>query len=128
MASLPTSQVSTSPGISELAQSFKRTLLAENKAAKTVKTYMESLSGLERFLQDNGMPLGAANITREHVESYLADLLTRWKPATASNRYRSLQSFWKWCVEEGEVKSSPMAHMRPPKVPEDPPRCPPRTN
>ena len=26
-----------------------------------------------------------------------------------------------WCEEEGEVKESPMARMRPPKIPENPP-------
>jgi site-specific recombinase XerC len=28
--------------------------------------------------------------------------------------------FWRWCVEEGEVKASPMARMRPPAIPETP--------
>lgn len=42
-------------------------------------------------------------------------------PATASNRYRALQVFFKWLVEEGEIKVSPMANMKPPRVPEEPP-------
>jgi site-specific recombinase XerD len=47
--------------------------------------------------------------------------LARWKPNTANNRYRGLQQFFKWCEEEGEVKESPMARMKPPRVPEETP-------
>jgi len=67
------------------------------------------------------MPLLVANIRREHVESFIADLLARWKPATANNRYRALQQFFRWAVEDGELKTSPMANMKPPLVPETPP-------
>jgi integrase len=47
--------------------------------------------------------------------------LARWKPATAHNRYHALRSFFGWLVGEGEIKESPMARMKPPKVPEAPP-------
>ena len=73
------------------------------------------------FLEVHGMPQGVNGVRCEHVEEFITDLLRRLKPATASIRYRALQQFWKWCVEEGEVERSPMARMVPPKVPEDPP-------
>jgi len=107
--------------IDNLGQSFRRTLLAENKSARTVQTYGEALDLFSRFLRDKGMPTGVANIRREHVEAFIADLLQRLKPATASNRYRALQVFFKWLVEEGEIRASPMANMKPPHVPEEPP-------
>lgn len=56
-----------------------------------------------------------------HVEAFIADLLERYKPATASNRYRALRVFFAWAVEEGEIRRSPMANMKPPSVPEEPP-------
>ena len=34
--------------------------------------------------------------------------------------YRSLQPFWRWAIEEGFIRESPMANMRPPIVPEQP--------
>ena len=37
------------------------------------------------------MPTAPAAITREHVEAFITDLLERWKPATAHNRYRALR-------------------------------------
>jgi site-specific recombinase XerD len=59
-------------------------------------------------------------IRREHVESFVADLLTRNKPATASNRYRALRVFFRWLAEEGEITESPMRNMSPPVIPETP--------
>jgi site-specific recombinase XerD len=67
------------------------------------------------------MPLVVAHIKREHVESFISDQLARNKPATASVRYRALQQFFKWCVGEGEIKTSPMTNMKPPIIPEAPP-------
>ena len=43
------------------------------------------------------------------------------KPATIANRYRSVQQFFKWAADEGLIERSPMATMRPPRIPEDPP-------
>ncbi len=109
-------------------ESFGRHLRAENLSPKTQITYLESCNQFGRFLAEQGMPQRVADITREHCEAFMTDLLNRrkpngeqFKPATANNRYRGLQSFFKWLVEEGEVKTSPMAHMKPPRVPENPP-------
>ncbi len=101
--------------------SFGRHLRAENLSPRTQETYTEAVRQFARFVAAQGMPQEVANIRREHVEAFIADLLERWKPATASNRYRGLQTFFKWLAEEGEVKESPMARMKPPKVPLDPP-------
>ena len=43
------------------------------------------------------------------------------RPATLSQRFRSLQQLFKWLAAEGEIDGSPMATMRPPHVPETPP-------
>ena len=41
-----------------------------------------------------------------------------WKPATAHNRYRGCQAFFRWLVDEGEISASPYAKMKPPLIPE----------
>lgn len=66
------------------------------------------------------MPTDVAAIRREHVEAFIADLLERRAPATAHNRFRGCQAFFAWLLEEGEVKASPMARMKPPRLPEAP--------
>lgn len=101
--------------------SFTRHLRAANLAPNTIDTYTGSARQLAEWLQVQGMPTDVAHIKREHIESFIADLLTRAKAATAANRYRGCQSFFGWLVDEGEVRESPMAKMKPPRVPENPP-------
>ena len=64
------------------------------------------------------MPVEAAAIRREHVEALITTLLERWKPATAHDHYRALNSFSGWLLDEGEISESPMARMKPPRLPE----------
>ena len=101
--------------------SFGRHLRAENLSPRTQETYLESARQLNAFLADQGMPLEVLHIHREHIEAFLSHLLAKWKPATANNRFRGLQAFFKWLTDEGEVKESPMGRMKPPRVPQDPP-------
>jgi site-specific recombinase XerD len=101
--------------------SFRRGLRAKNASDRTVQTYCESVSQLAAFLAAKGMPTTLDGIRREHVEAFIEDLLARFKPATAANRYGGLRAYFKWAVDEGEIRESPMAHMEPPKVPEQPP-------
>lgn len=67
------------------------------------------------------MPTVLEAIARGHVEAFIVDLLARGRPATAHNRYAGLQAFFRWALEEGLVADSPMARMRPPKIPEEAP-------
>jgi site-specific recombinase XerD len=87
----------------------------------TLSTYSAAVTQLGRYLADRGMPTSPAAIRREHVEAFISDLLEHWKPATAHNRYRACRSFFAWLVEEGEIRESPMARMKPPRLPETPP-------
>ncbi|MFH1140879.1 MAG: tyrosine-type recombinase/integrase, partial [Chloroflexota bacterium] len=107
--------------IGSIAPSFRRSLEASNKSPRTVVGYFEAVNLFSRFLADRGMPLTVDGIRREHVEAFVVDLLAHWKPATANTRFRSLQQLFKWLIEEGEIKASPMVHMKPPVIPESPP-------
>src|SRR5687767_5874396 len=118
MARTTTSRIAD---IDVLAQSFARHLRAGNRSPKTVTSYMESIGQLDRFLTDKGMPRDVSSVRREHVEAYIEDVLARYKPATAVVRFKSLQQYFRWLLEEGEITESPMVRMRPPKVPHDPP-------
>jgi len=121
MRQATTSPIKTDGDLGVNIASFLRHLRAENLSTNTVKTYREAAMLFARFLAECGMPQDVAAIKREHVEAFIEDQLKRWKPATASNRFRGLQSFWKWAVGEGEVKQSPMRRMRPPRLPEEAP-------
>jgi len=103
--------------------SFERHLRAENKSHNTVLVYSSAIRDFGDFLESHGMPTVPDHIRREHVESFIDWLLHEKgaKPATANNRYRGLQSYFGWLVSDGEIKDSPMARMKPPRVPETPP-------
>ena len=104
-----------------LRASFQLHLRAENKSPKTLETYTEALDQMIAFLERTGMPRHAGSIRREHVEAFLVSLQEGGRsPATVNNRYRSLAAFFRWLADEGEEGESPMARMRPPKVPEQP--------
>jgi site-specific recombinase XerC len=99
-------------------ESFARHLRAENLSPKTVYAYCGAVEQFEAFLGSQGMPGSVAALTREHIEAFITHLLETRKPTTAHQRYRGLQAFFKWLVEEGEVKESPMRNMKPPRLPE----------
>ena len=113
---------STIPGeLGDLLTSWRRHLRAQRISPATISTYSTAVSQLGRFLGRQGMPTAPTAIRREHVEAFITELLEHWKPATAHNRYRGCHSFFGWLLEEGEIRDSPMARMKPPRLPEEPP-------
>jgi len=122
MASQAPAEANVTVALAGDLSSFKRHLRAENKAPLTIKTYAKAVEGFAAYLAERGMPTEPANIRREHVESYLVSLQDGGaRPATVAQRFRSLQQFFKWLREEGEVRESAMLNMRPPTIPEEPP-------
>jgi site-specific recombinase XerD len=101
--------------------SFGRHCRAGNLSPRTTETYMDAASRLALFLAAHGMPTELSGIRREHVEAFIADQLERFKPTTAHNRYRGCQAFFRWAVDEGLVKESPMRLTKPPRLTETPP-------
>jgi site-specific recombinase XerD len=107
--------------IGALLPSWRRSLAARRISPRTIATYATSAEQLAAYLAAHGMPAKVSALRREHVEAFIADLLTTKAPATAHNRYRGLQAFFSWAQEEGEVRESPMARMKPPRLAETPP-------
>ena len=102
-----------------LIPDFERALRAQSKSPKTIKVYGDAARAMVAYFLEVGMPTDAAKVKREHVETWIADQVEKWKPATANQRYRSITQFFKYLVEEGEIRTNPMANMKPPRVPEE---------
>ena len=117
MRQVTTSSVS---GIETLAPSWRLSLEAENKSPATLLSYGYATAQFAAFLRSAGMPTAVDKITREHVEAFLVDVIERRSASTAEARYRGLRLFFGWCESEGEITTSPMARMKPPKVAERP--------
>ncbi len=101
--------------------SWRRHLAAANRSSETIRAYLDATTRLEEFLTERGMPLQVASLRREHVEAFIERQLKLHKPATAQLRYKSLQQFFRWLMDEGEITTSPMERMTPPKVVQRPP-------
>jgi integrase/recombinase XerC len=106
--------------VDELVASWRRSLRQRNLAARTIETYVESATQLCGWFADRGITDVDA-VTRDRVADFITHLIDTRSPATASVRFRSLQQFFGWLAEEGELPGlNPMEKMRPPVVPERP--------
>lgn len=105
-----------------LHRSFVRSLRAENAAPRTIEAYTLAVERLGEYLAGIDAELDVTDdLRREHVEGFLNALSEQGlAPATINQRYRSLMRFFGYLLEEGEIGAHPMAHIRPPKVPEHP--------
>ena len=103
----------------ELA-SFTRHLRAANVSPNTVYAYAGAVVSLGRFLAEHEHPTDVRLVRREHVEEWINGLLATYKPTTAHQRFRGAQRFFHWyaSVDDAETFRSPMAKMRPPRLPE----------
>lgn len=115
-------QVASVP-YTQLVTSWERSLKATNRSEQTIRHYLTAAWALGAYLTEQDIPLAVERITREHVERFLSGLRdTGRKPSTLAARYRGLQQFFKWLLEEGEVSASPLAHIRMPRQEDtDPP-------
>lgn len=104
-----------------LARSFRRSLVPTEYSPSTVRIYTISVAQLADFLAQRNMPLVVANITAEHINEFLADVLQRRSAGTAVTRYRGVRAFFRWAFVEGEITQNPMARIKRPKEPESPP-------
>jgi site-specific recombinase XerD len=117
---MPKLSTQADPTIVELVDEFRDSLRARNRSPKTIKAYTDAARLLSAFLTERGMPTTPAAIAREHVEAFISDQLERHTASTAATRYRCLQQYFKWLLDEGEVTRSPMERMQPPTVPDVP--------
>ena len=115
------SDAAAAPGtLAELIPSWRRHLRAANYSPKTIVSYIHTAELFSTFLADEGASPMVEALSTTDVEAFMEDQLGRFKPSTAATRYRDLQQMFKWLINEGEIDTSPMAKMRPPKLGEIP--------
>lgn len=89
----------------------------EGKTPKTIRTYCDVLVGLAKFLAENKLPSAPENLTADDVRFFLS----LWHKGNVSSStrhlyYRTIKTFFNWLVREGQIRESPMAKMKPPKL------------
>lgn len=101
-----------------LLKEWALVLRGDGKSPRTIDGYADSVRQLAAFLERGGFP-SLTEATAEHVREWLNELRNRGnKAATVNTRYRGVHAFYKWLVEEGEVRENPLARIQPPQVPE----------
>jgi site-specific recombinase XerD len=103
-----------------LIRDFVRHLKGTNRAVNTQTIYRRAALDLVQFLEEDGALPGPRQLTRRHVEAYMAHLIDTRSASTANVVYRALQQLMRWLLDEEEIDRSPMERMRPPIVPEKP--------
>jgi site-specific recombinase XerD len=117
-ATLPS--VSTPGDLGDELGSFVRHLRSGNVSPNTIYAYSGAVASLGRFLTEHGYPTDVRAIRREHIEEWINGLLATFKATTAHQRYRGAQRFFSWyqSIDDSETFRSPMAKLRPPRLPE----------
>jgi site-specific recombinase XerD len=108
--------VDVTEGNKALLRSFTRSLRNANRSERTIQSYTETAGLLAAFRP--GVDFDA--MTRDDLESFMADYLGRYKATSAAVRYRALRRFYNWMVAEEIIDASPMAKMSQPQVAEQP--------
>lgn len=99
-----------------LLRSFTRSLRARNRSPKTIKSYLEAVQLLRTHVGERDL----VELGRGDIEDFIAAQLRAHRPSTAAVRFRSLQQFYRWAVEEELLDRSPMTGLKPPTIPETP--------
>ena len=87
---------------------------AEDKLPKTIEAYTRSLLML---VQTTGQkPVRAITATDIRL-SLLAVKDKNWAPSTVHQYYRSISTFFRWCIREEIIDKNPMQNVRPPVIP-----------
>lgn len=96
---------------------FVRYLRAEGKAKRTIEKYVLTVTQLRVFLAGNDMPTTVAEIQKEHVREYMVQLLGDSKSSTANTRFYALKAFFRYLLEDEEIRWNPMDQLKAPPAP-----------
>ena len=104
---------------------WDRSLRSGNYPPTTRYNYLLTAAQLARYLASQACELDAGQavatpvaVRREHVEAFQAWMIDTRSPATALNKHKALQQFFKWLMlDEEEIDQSPMLRVRQPKTP-----------
>lgn len=106
---------------------FADHLESVNAAPSTIRTYGIAVAQIGDFLRGAEFPTEPARVKPEHLRAWMLNMqrpVTEggrgWTGNTPLQRYRSVSRFFAFLLESGDIKSSPFAKLKPPRVPEKP--------
>jgi site-specific recombinase XerD len=94
---------------------FARDLRGDNKSARTVETYVESVERFASFAETQGVTTVAA-VDARLVRAWLVAMASAGNSdGTRFNRFNGLKAFLRWAVHDGQLERHPMEGIPPPK-------------
>jgi site-specific recombinase XerD len=89
----------------------------EGFAPKTIKNYRSFIKPFIAYCRNELGIEDTLALTAIHIRSYLLTFKDRVKPYTFHDYFRAIKRFFNWLVDEGILSISPMANMKPPRIP-----------
>lgn len=110
--------LSTDETVRPLVESWFRSLRADALSFRTIENYTAAVRALSDWANDNDAPVDPAEQTADDLRRFMADQVERHSRGTAVLRFRSLQQWFKWLVDEDELDANPMRRLKAPKLDE----------
>lgn len=89
-------------------ESWELALRAGNKAAKTLRSYIDVATMFIAYLNDNSLPCDAEGVRAEHVQAFIVREIHRTSPASADVCFRNLRVWWNWmCSTDVAERTTP---------------------
>jgi integrase/recombinase XerC len=111
--------LTTHDAVRPLVESWVRSLKADGKSLRTIENYAASIRSLSAWCEATDNPVTPAEQTTDTLRSYIAAQIEAGTArSSVVTRYRCLQQWFRWLVDEDELDVSPMAKMRAPKLTE----------
>lgn len=98
-------------------------LQARRRAAGTIRNYRDTLELFDEWLAGQPEAPEVADATRQQVAAFIAGRHDVESPQTVLSRFRRLRAFYRWAVgaDPPALDRNPMAGLREPSAPEEPP-------
>ncbi|MEU7856419.1 tyrosine-type recombinase/integrase [Nonomuraea sp. NPDC049141] len=110
-------QLPPSPPLLDMVPSWELSLQAADKSPGTIRSYLDSVRVLARFLSERGLPVEVEAVEAANVRAFLDASTATTSPGNAHKHFRNLRVFFNWLIaEEERTAGTPMAGIDPPKV------------
>lgn len=111
------SRVASGPPLTAFVTSWQLALEAAAKSPRTVRSYLDSVRALHKFLTDQDMPSDVEGVGAQHVRAFLLSEEQRTSAVSAAVHFRNLRVFFGWLsAEEERSNPNPMTRVEGPKV------------
>ena len=108
----------------DLLDSWELSLEARNRRPTTKANYLDTLRIFRRFLSPTGneedCSTRVGDITQQMCQRFVTHLLETRKQSTAKMRFRTLCTFFTWCVQDEILDESPMRKLQEPAITDKP--------